>query len=114
LKEYSTFQEIQQDIKNKTLSVHERVLFHLSNIHKKKHLNAFLSVYEKEALEKAAEVDQKINNGTAGKLAGLIVGLKDVLCYEDHPLQAGSKILDGFTSQFNATAVQRLIDEDDL
>jgi aspartyl-tRNA(Asn)/glutamyl-tRNA(Gln) amidotransferase subunit A len=40
------------------------------------------------------------------------VGLKDVLCHEHHPLQAGSKILDGFKSQFNATAVQRLLDED--
>jgi aspartyl-tRNA(Asn)/glutamyl-tRNA(Gln) amidotransferase subunit A len=112
LKEYSNFQEIQLALKNKTLSVHERVLFHLSNIHKKKHLNAFLSVYEEEALGKALEIDQKIKHGTAGKLAGLIVGLKDVLCYENHPLQAGSKILDGFISQFNATAVQRLLDED--
>jgi len=112
LKEFSTFQEIQQALKNKTLSVHERVLFHLSNIHKKKHLNAFLSVYEEEALGKALEIDKKIQQGTAGKLAGLIVGLKDVLCYENHPLQAGSKILDGFTSQFNATVVQRLLDED--
>ena len=112
MKEYSTFQEIRQDINNKTLSVQERVLFHLSNIKKKKHLNAFLSVYETEALEKAAEIDKKIQNGTAGKLAGLIVGLKDVLCYKDHPLQAGSKILDGFISHFNATAVQRLLDED--
>lgn len=112
MNEFSTFQEIQQALKNKTLSVHERVLFHLSNIHKKKHLNAFLSVYEEEALGKALEIDKKIQQGTAGKLAGLIVGLKDVLCYENHPLQAGSKILDGFISQFNATVVQRLLDED--
>jgi aspartyl-tRNA(Asn)/glutamyl-tRNA(Gln) amidotransferase subunit A len=112
LKEYSNFQEIQQALKNKTLSVHERVLFHLSNIKNKKHLNAFLSVYEEEALGKALEIDKKIQNGTAGKLAGLVVGLKDVLCHENHPLQAGSKILDGFTSQFNATAVQRLLDQD--
>ncbi|HCR53667.1 MAG TPA: Asp-tRNA(Asn)/Glu-tRNA(Gln) amidotransferase GatCAB subunit A, partial [Cytophagales bacterium] len=56
----------------------------------------FLSVYEKEALEKAAEIDEKIKRGTAGKLAGLVVGLKDVFSYKDHPLQASSKILDGF------------------
>ena len=69
-------------------------------------------MYEEESLLKAKEVDQKLKNGTAGKLAGLVVGLKDVLCYKNHPLQAGSKILNGFTSQFNATAVQKLIDED--
>jgi len=69
-------------------------------------------VYEQEALSRATEVNKKIKNGTAGKLAGLVVGLKDVLAYKDHPLQASSHILDGFISQFNGTAVQRLLDED--
>ena len=50
--------------------------------------------------------------GRAGKLAGMVIGLKDVLSFKDHPLQAGSKILDNFISQFNATAVQRILDED--
>ena len=112
MKTYSGFREIQHDLKNGTLSCVERVNFHLSLIQKKKHLNAFLSVYGDEALIRAEQVDQKIKNGTAGKLAGLIVGLKDVLCYKDHPLQASSKILNGFVSQFNGTAVQRLLDED--
>jgi aspartyl-tRNA(Asn)/glutamyl-tRNA(Gln) amidotransferase subunit A len=40
------------------------------------------------------------------------VGLKDVFAFENHPLQASSKILDGFISQYSATAVQRLLDED--
>ena len=34
------------------------------------------------------------------------------MAYKDHPLQASSKVLDGFISQFNGTAVQRLLDED--
>ncbi len=112
MKPYSSFQEIQHDLKNGILSCVERVNFHLSHIQHKKHLNAFLSVYAKEALARAEQVDHKIKNGTAGKLAGLVVGIKDVLCYKDHPLQAGSKILEGFVSQFNGTAVQRLLDED--
>lgn len=89
-----------------------RVTRFLNNIDKKKYLNAFLSVYDQEALSRAQHIDEKIHKGTAGKLAGLVVGLKDVLCYKDHPLQASSKILDGFVSQFNATAVQRLLDAD--
>jgi aspartyl-tRNA(Asn)/glutamyl-tRNA(Gln) amidotransferase subunit A len=84
----------------------------LSKIDAKKHLNVFLSVYAEESLLRAEEIDQKIKNGTAGKLAGLVVGLKDVLCHDQHPLQAGSKILNGFKSQFNATVVQRLLNED--
>lgn len=84
----------------------------MANIDKKKHLNVFLHVYEKEARDKALQVDFKIKNGTAGKLAGLVVGLKDVLSYKDHPLQASSKILNGYVCQYTSTAVQRLLDQD--
>ncbi|MBY0435140.1 MAG: Asp-tRNA(Asn)/Glu-tRNA(Gln) amidotransferase subunit GatA, partial [Cyclobacteriaceae bacterium] len=109
---HSRFSQIQSNLRTGQTTCVERVLFHLSNIRQQQHLNAFLSVYEDEALVRAKEIDKKIKEGKAGKLAGLVVGLKDVLCYKDHPLQAGSKILDGFVSQFTATAVQRLLDED--
>ncbi|HEX8060275.1 MAG TPA: Asp-tRNA(Asn)/Glu-tRNA(Gln) amidotransferase subunit GatA, partial [Cyclobacteriaceae bacterium] len=112
MKRYLNFFDIQKDLKEGTLTCVERVQYHLDNITRKRHLNAFLSVYADEALVRASEIDKKIKAGTAGKLAGLVVGLKDVLAYKDHPLQAGSKILDGFISQFNATAVQRLLNED--
>lgn len=112
LKTYATFREIRNDLERGSITCKDLVQHHLSNIESKKHLNAFLSVYDKEALERASEIDTKIKDGTAGKLAGLVVGIKDVLAYDGHPLQAGSRILDGFNSQFNATAVQRLLDED--
>ncbi len=107
-----SFPELQSKLHSGTVSCVDRVLFHLSNIREQKHLNAFLDVYEDEALSRASEIDKKIKAGKSGKLAGLIVGIKDVLCYKDHSLHAGSKILDGFISQYTATAVQRLIDED--
>jgi aspartyl-tRNA(Asn)/glutamyl-tRNA(Gln) amidotransferase subunit A len=75
-------------------------------------LNAFLEVYSDEALVQAELVDKKIASKTAGKLAGMVVGIKDLLCYKDHHSSAGSLILDSFKSTFTATAVQRLIDED--
>lgn len=109
---YSHFSEIQVDLKNGKLRCVDLVKYHLTIIQKKKHLNAFLSVYEEEALSRALLIDEKIKKGKAGKLAGLVVGLKDVLAYKDHPLQGGSHILDGFNSQYTATAVQRLLDED--
>lgn len=90
----------------------EHVTFYLRQIQQKAHLNAFLSVYGEEALERAAAIDQKIQNGSAGKLAGLVIGLKDVFAHQGHPLQAASKMLNGFHSQYNATVVQRLLDED--
>lgn len=112
MKTYATFREIQHDLQHGALSCKDLVRHHLTNIKQKAHLNAFLSIYEEEALVRADEVDKKIKEGKAGKLAGLVVGLKDVLAYKDHPLQASSRILDGFISQYNATAVQRLLDED--
>ncbi len=112
LKTYASLREIQHDLQQGILSTQDLVRYHLQNIKSKAHLNAFLDVYEDEALQRAQEVDKKIQEGKAGKLAGLIVGLKDVLAYKDHPLQASSKVLDGFISQFNGTAVQRLLDED--
>jgi aspartyl-tRNA(Asn)/glutamyl-tRNA(Gln) amidotransferase subunit A len=63
-------------------------------------------------LAKAKQIDAKIKAGTAGRLAGLVVGIKDLLCYEGHHSYAGSKILDSFKSTFSATAVQRLVDQD--
>ncbi len=112
MKTYATFREIQHDLQHGILTCQDLVHHHLDNIKQKSHLNAFLSVYAEEALARAAAIDDKLREGKGGRLAGLVVGLKDVLAYKDHPLQASSKILDGFISQFNGTAVQRLLDED--
>lgn len=85
---------------------------YLAQIEATKHLNAFLEVFEESARKKAQEVDQKIKDGTAGRLAGMVIGLKDNLCYEGHKVSAASKILEGFESLYTGTAVQRLLDED--
>lgn len=112
MKTYNSLTEVKQDLQKGLTSCKKLTETYISNIKAKAHLNAFLEVYEEEALKRAEEVDTKIASGKAGKLAGMVVGLKDVLCHKDHGLQASSKILDGFVSQFNGTAVQRLIDED--
>jgi aspartyl-tRNA(Asn)/glutamyl-tRNA(Gln) amidotransferase subunit A len=75
------------------------------------HLNAFLRVYAEEAKQQATAIDQKCQTSHSPELAGMILGLKDLLCYKDHPIQAASKTLEGFVSQFSATAVQRLVDK---
>lgn len=83
----------------------------LYNIAQGAHLNAFLRTYAEEAKQQAAALDQKCQGEPLSSLAGMIVGLKDLLCYKDHPVQAASSILEGFVSQFSATAVQRLLDK---
>lgn len=111
-KNYAQLADIQRDIRNGVITVEALVRRYLKNIEVNKSLNVFLEVYEEEALAKARTLDQKLAKGDAGKLAGLIVGIKDVICHKGHSLTCGSQILKGFTSQFSATAVQRLIDED--
>ncbi len=106
---YSTYRNAL--IKGET-SCLETVKQFLQTIERNVSLNVFLEVYEKEALKKAEEIDNKIKNNTQGKLAGMVIGLKDVLAYKDHGLQASSKILNGFKSQFSGTAVQKLLNED--
>ncbi len=112
MESFTSLREIQDNLKSGAITCSQVVASCLKIIDQESNLNAFLEVYSKEAIEKASLVDHKISAGTAGRLAGLVVGLKDMLCYQDHTLQAGSKILEGFESQFTGTAVQRLLDED--
>jgi aspartyl-tRNA(Asn)/glutamyl-tRNA(Gln) amidotransferase subunit A len=112
LNSYHSILAISDAIKSGKTNCVQLVNGYLQAIQTQKHLNAFLEVYETEALATAQIVDQKIANGTAGKLAGMVIGIKDVLCYKGHKVSASSKILEGFTSIYTATAVQRLIDED--
>jgi len=112
LEPITSLREVQATLRSGASNCTQLVDSCLQKIQQYTHLNAFLEVYDQEARSKAALIDKKIKKGTAGKLAGLVVGLKDVLCYQDHGAQAGSKILEGFKSQISATAVQRLIDED--
>jgi aspartyl-tRNA(Asn)/glutamyl-tRNA(Gln) amidotransferase subunit A len=112
LKRYNSLEEVRQDIQTGAVTCRDLVNYYLQNIERKKHLNAYLEVFTEEALQRADEVDQKIAAGTAGRLAGMVIGIKDVLAYKDHSLQSSSRILEGFKSLYTATAVQRLLDED--
>ncbi len=113
MKNFLSLSEIQSEISAGKLTVTSLTEHYLNNINEKNgRLNAFLSVYEAEAIEQAHIIDDKIQNKTAGKLAGMIVGIKDVFAYENHRLQCASRILENFESQFTATCIQRLMDED--
>ena len=86
--------------------------YYLKNIADNHHLNAFLEVWADEAKARALEIDSKVKAGTAGRLAGVVIALKDVLSFRGHKVSSSSKILQGFESIYSATVVQRLLDED--
>lgn len=98
-------------IKENKLSLRENVAFFLKRIKDNSGLNAFNFVFE-DCIQSADLIEMKIKSGNAGKLAGMIVAVKDVLAIKDRPLTCSSNILKDFHSLYTATAVQKLIDED--
>ena len=110
--QYSCVFEKAQKIKSGEILLRENVLFFLDRIEKLKDLNAFNFVFNESSLEQADLIEEKIKQGKAGKLAGMVIAVKDVLSIKDRPLTCSSNILKDFISIYTATAVQKLIDED--
>ena len=109
---FNTIDEYQQELARGNTSCVRSVNYFLDKIKNNEHLNSFTQVYAAEALERAAALDEKRKSGnTTGKLHGVVVAIKDVICYKGHKVTAASKILEGFESVYNATAVQKLLDE---
>ena len=76
-----------------------------------KTIHAWLALDRENALRKAAEIDAAAAKSEAlGPLAGVPIGIKDVLTQQGLPATAGSKILEGYRPPYTATAVQRLAD----
>ena len=76
-------------------------------------LNAFITVDEEGALGRADEVDRRIAAGQkVGPLAGIAIGLKDLLCTKGLRTTCGSRILADFIPPYDATAVTRLREAD--
>jgi len=89
----------------------ENVSFFLRSIKEKSDLNAFNFVFE-DCVDYADHIEKKIKDGTCGRLAGMVIAVKDVLALKEKPLTCSSNILRDFTSLYTATAVKKLIDED--
>lgn len=110
---YSQLSDVHADLSKGALSTTELVNYYLQQIEQHQDLNCYVEVYAEEALAAAQQQDEKRANGEPlGRLAGMVVSIKDVICYKDHEVNAGSKILTGFRSLFSATAVERILAED--
>ena len=81
----------------------------LAKIESTKNLNAYISVLNERALEKAAESDKRRAEGkTLGALDGIPVAVKDNMCIEGTRTTAASKILENFVAPYTATAIEKL------
>ena len=109
----NTLSETHLQLMSGKLSAENLTLAYLEQIEKIKHLNAYVCIWNESALSKAKQIDEKIKTGKKlGKLFGAVVSIKDNICYKNHNVSAASKILKNYISPYNATVVQRLLDED--
>ena len=81
----------------------------LAKIESTKNLNAYISVLNERALQKAAESDKRRAEGKSlGVLDGIPVAVKDNMCLEGTRTTAASKILENFVAPYTATAIEKL------
>ena len=74
-------------------------------------LNAFVHKTPEIALERADAADARIRADDAPAMCGIPVGIKDLFCTEKVPSQAASRILEGFSPEYESTVSQKLIDD---
>lgn len=102
--------EIGQMIKNKEVSSVEVTKSMLANIKERdEKVNAFVSVFEDEAIKQAEDVQAKIDAGElTSPLAGVPMAIKDNICTKDRLTTCGSKMLHNFKPPYNATVTDKL------
>jgi len=109
----SGLRNVQADLCAGKFTLRQVVEHYLQVNQEKKHLNAFLELFEHDALQNADEIDSRIiSQKPLGKLFGMVIGVKDVIAIKGKKLTASSKILADFESLYNATVIDRLLKED--
>jgi len=71
-------------------------------------LGAYLAFNEEASLAQAADADRRLAAGERTPLLGVPLAHKDIFVTKDFPTTAGSKMLEGYRSPFDATVVSRL------
>ncbi len=105
----STFVSDRRRLTTGETSCEELVSFYVDRIASRDgRLNSFLSVDGELALEAARSIDAGLAAGKDLPLAGMVVAVKDVICMRGRQVTCGSRILKGFKSLYDATAVRRL------
>ena len=110
---YSNIAETREKVSSGEVDLQQVVQHFINQIQEKNgEINAFVCTYFEEALEQAAAIQEKIKNGSAGKLAGLVIGIKDAIVESGKISSSASKMLSNFESVYDATVIERLKAED--
>lgn len=110
---YETFLNTREGLLKGNYTLPEVVQFYISQIEKlNPKVNAFTQVFKEDALKSAGEIQKKIDNGTAGLLAGAVIGIKEVIVQKGKLATCASKYLENFESVYDAAIVEKLIAND--
>lgn len=110
---FSDFSQIQNNLNAGDVTIKEIVTHYIENIEQRNdEINAVVSLDKEDALSKAEEVQKRVDDGSAGKLAGMVIGVKDLICEKGKPTTCASNILSNFESVYDATVIERLRNED--
>ena len=102
--------ELGRALASKEVSSVELTKHLLARVANQEHLGAWLSVDADAALAQAEAADQRRAKGAAGPLLGVPIAHKDIFVTSMLPTTAGSKMLEGYMSPFDATVVRKLAD----
>jgi aspartyl-tRNA(Asn)/glutamyl-tRNA(Gln) amidotransferase subunit A len=106
-----TIGEAHQLLKDKKISARELTRAVLDRIDAiDENIGAFLTVSEEGAMQQADRADRMIAGGNCSPLAGIPLGIKDLMCTRGMKTTCGSKILDNFVPPYDATVVRKLRD----
>ncbi len=104
-----TFADARRALRNDETSCEALVSSFLEKIEaENERLNAFTHVEGKGLMNHARYLDSQRARGHAGPLTGLVLGVKDNICMKGRPASAGSRMLEDFSSLYDATAIARL------
>ena len=103
-----TVAELAAHLRSRQVSAVEAAQHFLARAQSHAHLGAFLDTNPEVTLAQARAADARLAAGTAGALEGVPLAHKDIFVTRDFATTAGSKMLDGYRSPFDATVVSRL------
>ena len=107
-----SLKELRNKLDNKELSSIELTKIYLNNIKKhNKDINAFITVCEDDAIKNAKKAQELIDNRQSSSMTGIPIAIKDNICTKGIKTTCASKMLEDFTPFYNATAVEKLINQ---
>ncbi|MES2483039.1 MAG: Asp-tRNA(Asn)/Glu-tRNA(Gln) amidotransferase subunit GatA [Pseudomonadota bacterium] len=103
-----TVAQLAARLRARELSAVEAATHFLGRIERQAGLGAFLATDPEVTLAQARAADQRLAAGDTAPLLGVPIAHKDIFVTRDFPSTAGSKMLAGYRSPFDATVVTRL------